>query len=126
MNTTLKTLLNYSKQERIGNDWNVVADALNPIYGFTPSLYQVVNIVVAAYSEVLTEPRYELGSPSIHQLTALLMSPISGFQSMASWGTPKITESFTVEQFYTCMINHMISNFRITRVDWCIEELKAA
>lgn len=121
MNKVLRILLQYSKQSTLESGWKPIALLLTPIYSFTPSFYQVVEIVTREYLEAIKEPRFELSNDSI---TNLIFAPIKGFQSLSLYGNPLTTDEYSIEQFYTATLNHMISNLRIARVDWCIEELE--
>ena len=126
LNITLKTLLKYSKQEHLVINLQDIAKILEPIYAFYPTPYQVVEIVTKAYLDVLKDARYELPVSDYNAIKNLILSPVFGTNKLASWGNSTIYEPFTVIEFYIAIISHMIGNLRITRVDWCKDELLAA
>lgn len=61
MNPRLLTLLRFAKSERSGSTWSDVAQALGDLYHPEMTLADVMHHLVAAYSEVLCEPRFEVG-----------------------------------------------------------------
>ena len=118
MNPRLLTLLRFAKSERSGSTWRDVAQALGDLYHPEMTLADVIHHLVAAYSEVLCEPRFEVGR-SGKASEELLLAPIKGFHSIDFAGPRSLTTPYTVEQFYNAFVLHILGQLSITSIGWC-------
>lgn len=118
MNPRLLTLLRFAKSERSGSTWRDVAQALGDLYHPEMTLADVIHHLVAAYSEVLCEPRFEIGG-SGKASEELLLAPIKGFHSIDFAGPRSLSTSYTVEQFYNAFVLHILGQLSITSIGWC-------
>lgn len=118
----LVALLKYAKQRHEWNGWRSVAEALGDLYHPEMTLRVAVHHAVEAYKEVLDEPQFEIGNPSVHW-EELLLAPILGSSSVELMGPSSMEASYTVEQFYNSMILKIFGVLTITRIDWCRDQL---
>lgn len=82
------------------------------------NLPDVIEVLVTTYEEALSEPRFELGNGR-YAARELILAPIKGLHAL-DWPEPKgLNSSYTAEQFYNAMIKNIISQFSISRIDWC-------
>lgn len=119
ISSTLALLLRHSKRAE-DNDWSAIAQALAPSFFADMSLVDVVSIVVGAYEEALFEPRFEI-SRSGMAARDLLLAPIKGSCSVDFLGPGNLGVQYSVEQFYNAFLKHIMSELRLSRVDWCPE-----
>jgi len=75
LNERLLTLLRFAKSERSESTWRDVAQALGDLYHPEMTLADVIHHLVAAYSEVLCERRFEVGRGG-KASEELLLAPI--------------------------------------------------
>ena len=126
MNQTLKALLRYVKATGSDTTWIALREhVLGPIYHREMKLVDVLSVVLQAYELALFEPRFELPGRCTASLD-LLLAPIRGSSSLDVVGPPDVQTQYSVERFYGAMIAKMLSDLRLTRVDWCAEELQRA
>lgn len=96
---------------------------LAPGYHPDMSFMDVLVILLGAYNELKAEPRFCTGSHA-RQAFELLTAPIGGYFRVKEINT--LEDSLTVEEFYDAMVKHMVSDIRLSRVDWCANELAPA
>lgn len=118
LNQRLLTLLRFAKGERSGSTWRDVAQALGELYHPEMTLADVIHHLVTAYSEVLCEPRFEVGR-SGKASEDLLLAPIKGYQSIDLAGPRSLDTPYTVEQFYNAFVIHILGQLSITSIGWC-------
>ena len=118
LNQRLLTLLRFAKGERTGSTWRDVAQALGELYHPEMTLADVIHHLVTAYSEVLCEPRFEVGR-SGKASEDLLLAPIKGYQSIDLAGPRSLDTPYTVEQFYNAFVMHILGQLSITSIGWC-------
>lgn len=118
LNQRLLTLLRFAKGERSGSTWRDVAQALGELYHPEMTLVDVIHHLVTAYSEVLCEPRFEVGR-SGKASEDLLLAPIKGYQSIDLAGPRSLETAYTVEQFYNAFVIHILGQLSITSIGWC-------
>lgn len=118
LNPRLLTLLRFAKSERSGSTWRDVAQALGELYHPEMTLADVIHHLVAAYSEVLCEPRFEVGR-SGKASEELLLAPIKGLHSIDFAGPRSLSTPYTVEQFYDAFVLHILGQLSITSIGWC-------
>ncbi len=118
LNQRLLTLLRFAKGERSGSTWRDVAQALGELYHPEMTLADVIHHLVTAYSEVLCEPRFEVGR-SGKASEDLLLAPIRGYQSIDLAGPRSLETAYTVEQFYNAFVIHILGQLSITSIGWC-------
>ena len=82
------------------------------------SLADVIHHLVAAYSEVLCEPRFEVGRGG-KASEELLLAPIKGYHSIDLAGPRSLDTLYTVEQFYNAFVIHILGQLSITSIGWC-------
>jgi len=119
MESTLKALLKFSKSD---SDFTIenVKEVLGPIYSEYMTFADILQVVHNAYmTKLITEPRFEV---SKHKSDGLIFAPLKG-SSRLDFYCVKLTDTFTIEQFYTSILIQMLNDFRFSRVDWCKEEL---
>ena len=118
LNPRLLALLRFAKSERSGSTWRDVAQALGELYHPEMTLADVIHHLVAAYSEVLCEPRFEVGR-SGKASEELLLAPIKGLHSIDFAGPRSLSTPYTVEQFYNAFVLHILGQLSITSIGWC-------
>ncbi len=118
LNPRLLTLLRFAKSERSGSTWRDVAQSLGELYHPEMTLADVIHHLVAAYSEVLCEPRFEVGR-SGKASEELLLAPIKGLHSIDFAGPRSLSTPYTVEQFYNAFVLHILGQLSITSIGWC-------
>jgi hypothetical protein len=119
----LLALLQHAKGINPDMTWKAIPKALEPIFYSDMSLIDAMHHIVAAFEEVLSEPRFEVGRHGASALE-LLMSPIKGFSAIDVLGPKTLETTYTVEQFYNSMAMYIFSQLRISRVDWMEDTLK--
>lgn len=117
ISTGLRTLLIATKEPRPPTTWQEVGEVLAPVFAFDMSFHDVLVILCGAHQELIAEPRFQVGQPQ-KQAFDLLTAPIKGYFKVVG-----LQDSMTVEQFYNSMVEHMVSEIRLSRVDWCKHEL---
>ena len=123
MNSTMKTLLRFSKENLNGEliTWLDVSKALHPDY-FELSLQDLMIVLLREYGELMNEPRFKLGNADMASRN-LLLAPIKGHFAVEFLGPRSLDAKYSVEQFYNAMVREIISAFRCTTVDWCKNEV---
>lgn len=119
---TLKALIKYSKSTNNQTWKSIRDDVLSSIYHPDMTLDDVVSIVLAAYSEAICIPQLKMGSPDF-KLRELMLAPIKGHHSIELLNYSSIDAKYSVEQWYNSMIGHMMSELRVSVVDWCKDEI---
>ena len=118
LNERLLTLLRFAKSERSGSTWRDVAQALGALYHPDMRLADVIHHLVAAYSEVLCEPRFAVGCGG-KASEELLLAPIKGYHSIDLAGPRTLDTTYTVEEFYNAFVIHILGQLSITSIGWC-------
>ena len=114
----LRVLLRYAKSEKDGTTWRDIASALGDLYHPDMTLPDVIHHVVSVLTEVLCEPRFEIGrSGSVGE--DLLLAPIKGYHAIEFYGAKNLETQYTVEQFYNAQVSYVIGQLSIARIDWC-------
>ena len=85
-------------------------------------LQAVMHHLVAAMEEATRDPRYRISHEST---TSLLLAPLTGLCAIEQFGLATLESTYTVEQFYTAMIRHILNALACTKIDWCREALDA-
>lgn len=120
----LKAVLKYVKSPDCDSSWQGLRDTvLSSLYHPNMAFLDVFRVLMHAYERALMEPRF--GLPGRQQAAEdLILSPVKGCMSIDLIGPKEELETkYTVEQFYGTMIAWMLSNLRLTRIDWCRDEL---
>lgn len=125
MSDRLLVLLRYAKSEHRGSTWRDVAAALGDLYHPEMTLTDVVHHAVAAFSEVIAEPRFRVGRGGA-AAEELLLAPIKGYHSVEALGPTRLDAQYTVEQFYNAQIAHVLGQLSIARIDWCRDQYNLA
>ena len=118
LNQRLLTLLRFAKSKRSGSTWRDVARSLGELYHPEMTLADVIHHLVAAYSEDLCEPRFEVGRGG-KAAEDLLLAPIKGFHAIELAGPCSLDTTYTVEQFYNAFVIHILGQLSITSIGWC-------
>lgn len=121
---TLKAVLRYVKITDYDGTWQSLRkDVFAHLYHPDMPFLDVFQVLLHAYERAVMEPRFELPGRH-HAADDLILSPVKGCLAIDMLG-PKdgIETKYTVEQFYGTMVRWMLSNLRVTRVDWCRGEL---
>ncbi len=121
MSDRLLVLLRHAKSEGRGASWRDVAAALGDLYHPDMTLTDVVHHIVAAFTEVLAEPRFEVGRGGT-AAEELLLAPIKGYHTVEALGPSRLDTTYTVEQFYNAQIAYVLGQLSIARVGWCRDE----
>ncbi len=121
MDTTLKALLKYAKFETEPNlTWKGLRDnVLAEIYHPDMTLENVLQVCLTAYQYAAAEPRFELAfrhDPMRHLMVAPLDYIKDPWSDKTTW---------SIEGFYDVIILRLMIELRLTRVDWCADELTA-
>lgn len=114
----LLVLLRYAKSENTGSGWRDIASALGDLYHPEMTLPDVIHHVVSAFTEVLCEPRFEIGRGGSAG-EELLLAPIKGYHAIEIYGPKSLETQYTVEQFYNAQISYVVGQLSIARIDWC-------
>ena len=121
ISTTLAALIIYSKESKNLVTWADIRECvLSQTHHPDLGIIDVVSIVLNAYSEAVQEPRFKMGAPD-YLLRRLVLAPVQGVSSLELF--PDLNSSFSVEEWYNCMLKNMISELRVSVVDWCKEEV---
>jgi hypothetical protein len=117
----LKTLLKYLKVEEPSFEWRDVAAALAETYHPNMRYFDVFKLVVKAHQEAECEPRFEMPRTRREDL---LLAPLKGSFSVCGFFGPQTMEdSYPLRDIYRAFFSHMLSDLRLTRVDWCNDQL---
>jgi len=118
-NERLLALLHYAKGDITSTvfTWRDVAKALGELYHPDMTLEAAMHHLVAAYGDLMADPRFECSNHGNEPL-ALLLAPVKGYSSVELYGPRNTEAAYTVEQFYNSMAAHMFSKLRLSRVDW--------
>lgn len=119
----LLTMLAYSKTAELDPSWKSVSKALGELYHPDMALSDAMHHLVACLEEVLVEPRFEVGRSGTVAVE-LLLAPIKGYHSIDLLGAKTLETSYSVDQFYNAMAACMWGHLRLSRVDWCAEQLR--
>lgn len=120
LNPRLHTLLRFAKSERSGSTWRDVATALGDLYHPDMTLQDVIHHLVAAFSDVLCEPRFEVGRGG-KAAEELLLAPIRGYHSIELAGPRSEDTAYTVGQVYNAFVLHILGQLSIACIGWCRE-----
>jgi hypothetical protein len=116
---TLKALLRYTKVLGADFHWKSVRDqVLAPLYHSHLSMFDVLQLMLGAYTELLMEPRFETPG-HMRAAETLVLAPVKGAHSIDLIGPHDLTRQYSVEQFYGAMLRKMLSDMQLSRVDWC-------
>lgn len=118
MSDRLLVLLRYAKSENRGSTWRDVAAALGDLYHPDMTLSDAVHHIVAAFTEALAEPRFEVGRGGTAGVD-LLLAPIKGHHSVEALGPSRLDTSYTVEQFYNAQVAYVLGQLSIAKIGWC-------
>lgn len=118
----LLALLKYAKSANPDMPWKAVPLTLSETYHPDMSLIDAMHHLVAAVEEVLADPRFEVGRSGTSALE-LLTFPIKGSCAVDMLGPKTLQTSYTLEQFYNSMAAYILSQLRISQVDWMAETL---
>ena len=118
----LVALMRHSKTLDPDLSWESVAKALGELYHPTMSIFDSIYHLLAAYEEILEEPRFEAGRAE-GTTFSLLFAPIKGYSSIDIMGPKSMDEKYTVHQFYSSIADYLWARIRLTRVDWCRDQL---
>lgn len=121
---TLLLLLRYAKSPERDATWRGVSVVLAPLYSSEMRLQDVLVVLLKAFEEALTEPRFELGA-GLSSVEELVLAPVRGLHAVGPFGGATLATTYSVEQFYNAMVGHLLGRLAITRVDWCVNELRA-
>ncbi|KKI35576.1 hypothetical protein VI03_27840 [Burkholderia vietnamiensis] len=123
MGPTLKVLLRYTKQRDSDLTWRSLRDnVFASIYHPDMKFVDVVKVLLAAYTEALMEPRFEL--PGRHNAAEdLILAPIKGAHAVGYPGPASMQSRYSVEQFYDAVVSKLVSDLRLCRIDWCRGEI---
>lgn len=105
MQGPLKALFRYVKNMDNDRSWVAIRDnVLAQIYHPNMRFVDVIKVLLTAYTEALMEPRFEL--PGRHNVSEeLLLAPIKGHHSIELGGPSSVEQKYSVEQFYSAMID---------------------
>ena len=124
MDDTLKAVLRHVKATSYDNDWKDLRDQVfASLYHPDMAFLDVFQVLLHTYERAVMEPRFELPG-GYRAAEELILSPVKGPLSI-DHPFPKngLETQYSVEKFYGAMMKWMLSNLRLTRVDWCREEL---
>lgn len=122
MHSTLKALLVYSKLNDPDFSWPFVRKALADLYHPEMSFLDVMAVLLRSYEGLLAEPRFE--SPNRYQAAkTIILAPLMGSHAIGWPGPTRLDTKVSVEEFYAPMISQIMSDFRLSRIDWCRSEL---
>jgi hypothetical protein len=114
---TLRVVLLHTKAEHTTFEWKELAGVLEPLYYHDLKMLDVLAILTTVYEEARAEPKFEM--PGQHNgMFDLIVAPVKGHFSIDLWGPKSPDVTYTVDQFYTAIIKQMLSDLRLTRVDW--------
>lgn len=124
----LKLLLIASKR-RNKETFNIafVSDVLKDEYHWDMKAKDAFHHCFCALTEALQFKQFEI--PYQHDTTLVmeeLFNCVSKFY-FKKWDHggiyPGLQDSITFEEYYNGLINHILQQFMLTRVDWCIDQL---
>ena len=102
--------------DKSNSDWKAIRDSLAAMYHPDMKITDVIHVVCKAHAEAVKEPRFQMCT-SQRYLDDILLSLIQGSCAI-EFGMPRLDTSYTVEQFYNAILNHLMSGLRMTRIDW--------
>lgn len=120
---SLKHLLLAIKKSDIELNTDLVRHALAKEYCFDLLLGDVIYHLIKLYIEASKEPRFQI--PYSHdqgiQFENIIKAPINGFFNLAKYPqmNPRLDTTATVEEFYNCIIKHILSELRLANISWC-------
>ena len=118
MDNTLKALLRYVKQNEFDSTWQGVRDnVFAPLYHDDMRFFDVMHVLLEAYKKALAEPRFEMRDRAF---TDLILAPL---HRVNAYSDVRLETEYSIEQFYAVIILKMLSDLRLTRADWCRDEL---
>ncbi len=122
----LVALLRYAKSPSRASGWQAIPPVLADLYHPEMRLQDVLHHVVAAYEEVLAEPRFCVRGGTT-QAVDLLLAPVKGYHAIEMLMGPKdgLQTKYTVEEFYDAIVGHILGQLTITNVGWCRDQLFA-
>lgn len=126
MDSTLLALLRYTKTRPLAENafsWTTLRDnLLAEIYHPEMRMMDVLQVVLAAWTQAAGEPRFRLQGHE-KALRELLLAPVSGHFALRWPGVQDLSEPYTVEQFYASLLKRMLSDIMLARVDWCRDQV---
>ena len=123
LSKTMVALLNYAKQKHIDYGGYGLTFALKDIYPIdhNSNLTDLLNIFIKAYCELINEPRFEISTSKesvVDKIQKVILAPLkdSKYQIITH-------RQYTHMEFYDSIIKAMFNDFRLSRVDWCRNQL---
>lgn len=123
ISSRLLALLRHAKSSNPAPGWQAIAVALGDLYHPEMKLSDVLHHLVAAYEEVLAEPRFKVHGGTT-QAVDILLAPVKGFHTIEHFGpTEGLASKYSVEEFYNAIVAHLVGQLRITNIGWCRDQL---
>lgn len=111
MTETMRALLRYSKKESTSSNWkDIREEVLGELYHYDMDVIDVFTVIYTVMEAVAQEPKFETRLNPLRIMTA----PSRGWVAV---------RKDSMEEFYGAMIRHMMGELRMTRVDWCRNQL---
>lgn len=115
-------LLNACKEENNSNfDLEFIKLALKNEYGYDIKMIDAIRLCVSAYIEMVTEPKFKIpyrgDLPEL--ITNILLHPIK----RDILNLPTLQTNISYSDFYNSILNKLLSDMMLSRVDWCRDQL---
>lgn len=123
MTPRLLALLRFFKGEEEFTGWRQIPQVLAEEYHHEMSFPVVLKHLVEAYTEVMNEPRFQVGS-NTNGLADLLLAPVSIFYSAVPGSVVSLQSTVTIEKFYDSIIWKIrdVIAFQ-TNIGWCRDQI---
>jgi hypothetical protein len=127
LSTLMVALLKHTKQLEYDSSIDALTELLKPIYHEEMTFTDVITILCKVYSELISEPRFEHHNKcDRHIIEHIVKAPVDWHMGMRLGKLKPLTmeSELKVIEFYQPIISTMLSAFRLSRVDWCSDQLK--
>ena len=127
--STLLKLLLVASKNRHKEKFNIafVSDVLKEEYYNELKAKEAFHLCLKAFMEALNYKQFEIlyRHDPVQVMENLFNSPTDVYGKVWEYGGiwPGLRDSITFEEYYDCLINHILSIFTLTRVDWCRDQL---
>ncbi len=119
----LRTLLVFAKTHDGEFTMGSVNAALADLYHPEMKLVDIFTVLNKALLELQAEPRFQYGNKD-ELFFDILMAPVKGYSGLVRFPhSLKLADTFSVEQFYGAMLNHIMMTLKLTNMGWCREQL---
>ena len=119
----LKTLLVFAKTHDGEFTMASVNSALADLYHPEMRFVDIFTVLNKALLELQAEPRFQYGNKD-DLFLSVLMAPVKGYSRLVRFPQSlTLADTFSVEQFYGAMIQHIMMTLKLTNMGWCREQL---